>query len=45
MCFYFVYVVLCVVSDLATGGSSVKVVLPTVHKIKKLKKWPRHKGL
>jgi hypothetical protein len=35
-----VYVVLCVGSGLATGWPSVKDVLPTVYRIKKLKKLP-----
>jgi hypothetical protein len=33
--------VLCVGSGLATGWSSVQGVLPTVYKIRELKKWPR----
>jgi hypothetical protein len=41
MCVYSVCVVLCVGSDLATGWSPVQGVLPTVYRIKKLKKRPR----
>jgi hypothetical protein len=41
-----VYIVLCVGNGLATGWSSVQGVLPTVYRIKKLKKRPRsNKGL
>jgi hypothetical protein len=41
-----VCVVLCVGSGLATGWSPVQGVLPTMYRIKKLKKWPRpNKGL
>jgi hypothetical protein len=41
-----VCVVLCVGSGLATGWSPFQGVLPTVYRIKKLKKWPRSdKGL
>jgi transposase InsO family protein len=41
VCVYFVCVVLCVGRGLATGWSLVQGVLPTVYRIKKLKKWPR----
>jgi hypothetical protein len=43
--FYSVCVVLCVGSGLAMGSSPVHGVLPTVYRIKKLKKRPRSKGL
>jgi hypothetical protein len=36
-----VCVVLCVGSGFVTGWSPVQGVLPTVYKIKNLKKWPR----
>jgi hypothetical protein len=43
---FYVYVVLCVGSGLATDWSPVQGVLPTVYRIKKLKKRPRpNKGL
>jgi hypothetical protein len=46
VCLFCVCVVLCVGSGLATGWSPVQGVLPTVYRIKKLKKWPRsNKGL
>jgi hypothetical protein len=46
VCVYSVYAVLCVDSGLATGGSPVQGVLPTVYRIRKLKKRPGHnKGL
>jgi hypothetical protein len=38
---FYVYVVLCVGSGLATGWSPVQGVLPTVYRIKKPKKLPR----
>jgi hypothetical protein len=38
---FYVYVVLCVSRDLATGWSPVQGVLPSVYRIKKLKKQPR----
>jgi hypothetical protein len=41
VCLFCVYVALCVGSDLATGSSPVQGVLPTVYRIKKLKKRPR----
>ena len=41
VCVYSVCVVLCVVSDIATGWSPVQGVLPSVYMIKKLKKRPR----
>jgi hypothetical protein len=37
--------ILCIGSGLATGWSPVKGILPTVYRIKKLKKRPRFKGL
>jgi hypothetical protein len=40
-----VCVVLCIGSGLATGWSPVQGVLPTVYRIKKLKKRPRSEGL
>jgi hypothetical protein len=40
-----VYVVLCVRSGLAKGWSPIQGVLPTVYRIKKLKKRPTSKGL
>jgi hypothetical protein len=40
-----VYVVLCVGTGLVTGWSPVQGVLPTVYKIKKLKKLPNPQGL
>jgi hypothetical protein len=41
-----VFVVLCVDRGLATGSSSIQGVLPTMYRIKKLKKRPRsNKGL
>jgi hypothetical protein len=45
VCVYSVCVVLCIASGLATGSSPVQGVLPTVYKIKKLKKGSRSKGL
>jgi hypothetical protein len=42
---YSVCAVLCVGSGLATGLSPVQGVLPTVYRIKELKKRPRSKGL
>jgi hypothetical protein len=41
----YIRVVLCVGSCLATGWSPVKAVLPTVYRVKKLKKRPMPKGL
>jgi hypothetical protein len=41
VCVYSVCVVLCVGRGLATGSSPVQGVLPTVYRIKILKKWPR----
>jgi hypothetical protein len=38
---FYVYIVLCVGSGLATGPSPVQEVLPTVYRSKKLKKRPR----
>jgi hypothetical protein len=40
VCLFCVCVLLCVGSDLGTGWSPVKGVIPTVYKIKKLKKRP-----
>jgi hypothetical protein len=40
-----VCVILCAGSGFATGWSPVQGVLPTVYTFKKLKKWPRSKGL
>jgi hypothetical protein len=46
MCVFSVCVILCVGSGLAMGCSPVQGVLPTVYRIKKLKKRPRpNKGL
>jgi hypothetical protein len=46
VCVYSVCVVLCVGSGLATSRSLAQGVLPTVYRIKKLKKRPRpNKGL
>jgi hypothetical protein len=45
VCVYSVCVVLCVGSGLAMGWSLVQGALPTVYRIKKLKKRPRFKGL
>jgi hypothetical protein len=47
LCLFCVYIVLCVGRGLATGRSSVQAVLPTVYRIKKLKKQPSRpkKGL
>jgi hypothetical protein len=43
---FYVCVVLCVGSDLTTGSSPAQGVLPTVYRIKKLKKRPRsNRGL
>jgi hypothetical protein len=43
---FYVHALLCVCSGLATGSSPMQGVLPTVYRIKKLKKQPRsNKGL
>jgi hypothetical protein len=41
VCLFYICVVLCVGSGLTTGWSPVQGVLPTVYRIKKLKKRPR----
>jgi hypothetical protein len=46
ICIVCICVVLCVCRDLETGWSPIQGVIPTVYKIKKLKKRPRpNKGL
>jgi hypothetical protein len=45
VCVYSVSVLSYVGSGLATGSSPVQEVLPTVYRIKKLKRRPRSKGL
>jgi hypothetical protein len=45
VCVYSVCAVLCADSSIATGWSPVQGVLPTLYRIKKLKKWPKSRGL
>jgi hypothetical protein len=45
VCVYSVFVLSCVGSCLVTGWSPVQGDLETLYRIKKLKKWPRPKGL